>query len=327
MRCLKYACACAAIAVLLMLHMVLPESRDVSESHSGSPRAAHRILGEGYYSPEEIKNVKRPRAAASVAELVTFAKSNPESDFADEALVLAADRRARSAGPSSLDFAEEATELLNTIAAKYSDAAFFNMFRLPASSSRDEQADLASYREYLADHPNFSADIAVRIRARLHEKLGKRGEGIDLLERYVDKFPAGRWGSEDAEFSRRSDHRRRTHRTAHHISYELARMYYMDKRYKKAQDVLRRAIKAFPYSRFDVVYYDLLARICEKTGNRAEEKHSLGTVKSIFEQKKALAMFAPSREWVDVLASAPAWIRVRPLAAIEKRLQELDEGR
>ncbi len=290
-------------------------------------RATDKIRGKGFYYPNELKHVKRPHPLGD--NVVTFAEANPDSEFADEAMLVVASRLGRPSADRSRPRTKRATKalkMLDTIIQNNRHAAFCNFFRLRVVPETSRKKVLAKYREYVRYHPNYSADIAMRMKALLYEKLGERQLGIELLERYVRKYPQGRWAAEDSAFFKEETMSVwwLVRRTDERIFYELARMYVAEQEYAKAATVLRQAIAVYSELPVIVFYYDLLARTYEKASDPANERRALRALQEhpVSENGGLMAR----REWNDPIenASLPgSHVSLRSREAVADRLREL----
>jgi hypothetical protein len=178
---------------------------------------------------------------------------------------------------------------------------------------------------HIRDHPDFTADEALRCKALVNETLGKKKEAIEALQQYVDKHPRGRWAEEDSRARSRfgSFWIYRKHEL---IFHHLAWLYCRRGDYVKAENVLLQAVKSFVGSPYTVVYYDLLARIHEKTGDAVKEIDALTHCRDMHQRGEHRLVGVVGSLDRQVLPECERWrllLLVRSPEKVDSRLREL----
>ncbi len=285
-----------------------------------------KIVGKGVYTLEEHKNILGfsmiPLFGRKVkpAELLEFACKNPESEIADDALLFAAKKY------FIVKKSDQAIDILNTIIERYPYSAqvdegvlFVQRLKLPQYYSQKKDI----LKSHIRDHPNLTADEALRRKAFYLETLGKRAEAIRLLEGYVEKHPRGRWAIENKKV-RRLVQPHPFRRTDELIYHHLAWLYIQNGDHAKAVNPLKQAIKTFVGSQHVISYHDLLAKAYQKTGDAKKEIATLLQLQELMHSKGYLigveaddrAKFPPHMQW-------RYWLRIRPPEKIDQRLRKL----
>lgn len=258
------------------------------------------------------------------------ALKNPESHYADEELLFVATRR------MDKKQYERATELLDIIIRQYPNSAQVDfgawavlgtsLSVVPGMSEQERQARTA-WARHINEHPNFTADEALRCKALLREELDKRAEAIKLLEEYVQKHPQGRWATEDAKVRASVKPFHFYNRTDELIFLQLAWLYYDSGQYDKARGILTHAIKTYAGSYGLPYYCDLLALTYRKMDHAAKEAETLLRTKELLERNKQSTILSKKR--IDDIAKLPLhdyrrlWLRIRLPEEIDQRLREL----
>jgi hypothetical protein len=291
-----------------------------------------KIVGKGVYTLEQIKGMPgfsliSPtfRRDPKWSDPLEFARKNPESEIADDVLFQTAEVLA-----NKKEY-DQAIRILDTVIERYPYSAHVNKMQLlclllnvPEPASEIKQAKEA-LSLHIREHPDFTADKALRCKALICEVLGKRGEAIKLLQQYVEKHPRGRWAAEDTRALSRF-WSFRIHRTDELIFHHLAWLYYESGDHIKAGNVLTQAIKNFMGSPYTVSYYDLLARTHEKTGDVAREIDALTHLSEIMrhrEQDRVGVIGGPDLGELFLHERWHVSLRVRPPEKIDLRLREL----
>ena len=290
-----------------------------------------KIVGKGVYTLEEQKKIPGFAliyplfgGASEPSKLLEFARKNPESEIADDALLFAAKKY------FIVKKSDQAIDILNTIIERYPHSAHVDEMvlfsqRLAVPQSYSPAMILRDIlRLHIREHPNFTADEALRRKAFYLETLGKRAEAIKLLEGYVEKHPRGRWANED-EKARVLFNPRSLRRTDELIYHHLAWLYHQNGDHAKAISPLKQAIKNFVGSRYTTSYHDLLAKTYQKTGDTKQEMAALLQLSELVRNHKHSDVgveggnrekFPPHEHW-------RYWLRVRSPEKIDQRLAEL----
>jgi len=300
-------------------------ARSQHETHARRPRIVGKgaELGKG----ADLSLAFVHSGTASASRYLEFARKNPGADTADEALLYVAETLITSKQY------EQALVLLDVVIQRYPNSANLDMgacFDLtggvPRSDHRKTQAGMAIAR-HINDHPNFTADIAVRCKALVYEELGERTAAIKLLSQYVERHPKGRWASEDAKVRPSVKPFNIRYRTDEILFCQLAWLYHDSGNHGKAAEVLAQAIRTFAGSPSLVFYYDLLALVHQKMGKPTNEADSLLRAKKLLEQgyyTMLLHQLAnPDSNKPDLLSYEHIWLRIRSPKKINERLREL----
>jgi len=272
----------SAFAVTVLVFFAVAEGCQCSAAEPSSDE--RRIVGKGYYFQQE--RVGKAHAQLQYWETpeksLQFARDHPSSDTVDEALLDAAWKLAKRQKYT------EAMRITDEVISKYEHSAFSGI-----SSSWDRAAGftpepILKARRYIRNHPDFSVDVAMYMKAEFLEHIGKQVDAIRLLQAYVKRFPQGRWAKEDREFIEAFGERKayrlthaELHRTHEYIFLALARLHYQRREYVEAVKVLRQARQAFPLSPLLPTYYDLLAKTYQQTGTRDKEEEALGQMRRL----------------------------------------------
>ena len=315
----------------------LPEETPGSEKSDGAvmdcPSEAKaerpKIIGKG----AEINGVDLSMwgqgKPPSDAKLLEHVIKNPESHYADEELLLVATRR------MDKKQYERAADILDIIIRQYPNsdqvdymawAVLGTSLPMAGMSEQEKQARKARAR-HINEHPNFTADEALRCKALIREELDKRAEAIKLLEEYVKKHPQGRWATEDAKVRESVKPIPSYNRSDELIFFQLAWLYYDSGQYDKARGILTQAIETYAGSSFMLCYCDLLALTYQKMGHAAKEAETLLRNKEVLQRDKMLRIsIRSSREGnttFPLYRTSRFWLRIRLPEEIDQRLREL----
>jgi len=303
----------------------MSEADSSSHAQHEADVAGKKIVGKGAELGEDADSALWfPKyGAVPSSKYLAFARKNPESESADEALLVVAERFVANKQY------EQAMHVVDTIIDRYPNSASFDMLAalgmIPSLPQPDQQKReaLQAWARYINDHPNFTADEALVCKALLYGKLGRRTEAIELLEQYVQRHPNGRWAAEDARARPRLKTLRLWNRTDQVIFWHLACFYYDSGRHAKAADILTRAIKTYDGSVNLVFYYDLLAKTHRKTGNDTEEANALRQVRTFLDRDEYSSLGTYGKE-LALYDHRRIQIRISSLEQINERLRELD---
>ena len=314
----------------------LPEETPGSEKSDGAvmrcPSEARaerpKIIGKG----AEINGVdlsmwSEEEGSAPDGKLLEHVIKNPESHYADEELLLVATRR------MDKKQYERAADILDIIIRQYPNSAQVDYragavlgtsLSMAGMSEQERQARKARAR-HINEHPNFTADEALRCKALICEELDKRAEAIKLLEEYVKKHPQGRWATEDAKVRESMKPFHSYYRTDELIFLQLARLYYDSGQYDNARGILTQAIKTYAGSRRLLYYCDLLALTYQKMGHPAKEAEALLRNKEVLQRDKRVRNAI--RDSRKSKTTFPFYrtnrFRIRLPGEIDQRLREL----
>ena len=282
------------------------------------------IVGKGYYTKEDGLDSRDVNYFKRNPELLQYVRETPESEMADEALLMVADRCTQGREY------DQAIVALNRVMREYPHSAFcayvFLGFPKPASPG----TRLAYRREHMREYPTFSADAAASMLAALHKELGNNDAAILLLETHLKDHPWGRWAVEDYRIQTKlGPPAENFYRVDGAICCQLAGLYADKGDYAKARQILERAIGAHPAdSPAAGPFHNLLATIYEKTGSAAKEKESLTTLASLWKQWEAIPIYYIRPFWDPMSNSksdmSPPAIGSRRPARIKERLEELE---
>ncbi len=313
-----------------------PESEANSQAPTPNETDTDRskIVGKGVYTLERIKGMPgfsliypMFRRDLKQSDLLEFARKNPESELADDVLL-----RAAEVHVNKKEY-DQAIRILDTIIKRYPYSAHVDkevLLRLilnmpePASEIKEAKEALSLH---IREHPDFTADKALRCKALVFEMLGKRAEAIQILQQYVEKHPRGRWAAEDTKARPRFPSFG-IYRTDELIFHHLAWLYHQSGDHIKAGDVLTQAIKNFVGSPYTVSYYDLLARTHEKTGDATKEIDALTRLREMMRrgaQNWVGVVGGPDREELSEYERWHTWLRVQSPEKIDLRLRELTD--
>ncbi len=312
---------------------------------SGEPETSQKGSQPGSAAADRVKIIGRGATRGELppdqwagpgdvppSVLVEFARENPEHELADDYLLGAA-RRAIDSKQY-----EQAIDILDMTVEQHPHAARLDGWAHgvldPSESFCSEfplmrEAALVQAR-HIDEHPNFSADEAIRYKALVLEELGKTTDALRLLQRYVEQHPRGRWAKEDAEVRPRLKQWNLSRRTDELIFLHLAWLYYDGGDHTRSGEILTRAIKTFPNSFCCRCYYGLLARVYQQTGNAAGEVDALTRVHELREPaiRAIHSMYwnppgAPSGNLLRLNHPDRLRSRLRSPEKIHQRLREL----
>ena len=340
----KYAYLTMGVAILILIPSICnaddpgtsskigqtvctPKSTLVGKKTPQVDTVQGKIIGKGVYILEEQNNLHGffligPKFNDNVkpSELLEIVRKRPENEIADDALLFAAEKYFLTNKP------DMAIDALNEIIKRYPYSAqvdegvlFIQRLKLPQNYSQEKDI----LKSHIRDHPNLTADEALRRKAFYLETFGKRSEAIAFLEEYVEKHPRGRWANENKKV-RILVQSLPFRRTDELIYHHLAWLYIQNGDHAKAVNPLKQAIKTFVGSQYVLSYYDLLAKAYRKTGDTKQEIATLLQLQELIRRKGYLvgvegddrAKFPPHKHW-------RYWLRVRPTEKIEHRLAEL----
>lgn len=297
----------------------------VSQSPN-NPNVEHRkIIGKGATlgKDADVELWASPGGQPPASRYLEFARENPKSDTADEALLVAAEKLA-----VDKEY-ERALNILDMIIKQYPDSASIDISALmsmlisvnaPYMPPQVIKARKA-FVNYIDDHPNFTADQALVCKALLYRKLGKKTEAVTLLEEYIQRYPNGQWEAEDAKV-RAQFNCYFPNRTDQVICWHLACFHYDDGNYVKSCAVLARAMKTYAAS-FNIVFFlDILAKNHMKTGNKAEEKKALMRLNILLQDGKYMGV-GTDKSRLPLYHYLHMEERIRSLEQINQRLREL----
>ena len=308
-----------------------PTASSQASSRSGNEGAkqpsqsvCHPIVGKGYYTKDDGLNPRAVNYFKRNSELLQYVRENPESEMADEALLMVADHC------TNRKEYDQAIESLTRVIEQYPDSAFSRQvchgtFRGPPPPATPNPPVL----RHIRDHPTFSADVATCMLAVLYEQLGRKTEALSLLEQHIKEHPRGRWIAEDDRFlalpGRPPYNLERVDET---IRYDLARMYYEDKDFARAEQVLRKSIDMHSKSApMPGPYLDLLAEVYKNSGRAKEEKETLVRLASLWKERKVIRVLR-RRPFNDPMSNSdrPPYegIATRWSTEIEERLETLN---
>jgi len=242
----------------------------------GATNDARQFAGKGFYFNDQQlfgPIAQLMRRSENPTELVGFVRANPKSELADEALLMAGTHLSQEGR------AAEALALLDQVLRDYPASAHADLdacFLLSVMHFKPE--GVISRCRYVAEHPNFSSDIALLKKASILVSLGKEKKATDLLVDYANRLAVGRWAEQDAAERARQDLQepnRLLWRPDEQIFLKAARLLYEQERYREAIAVLDKATSAFFSSQLLPLYYDLLANCHQRLNNTQEERQAL----------------------------------------------------
>ena len=307
-----------------------PESKTNTPNETSADLT--KVVGKGVYTLEQIDAKPEFRLVypvlwreAEVSSHLQFARMNPDSELADDILLRAAEILVNEKKY------DQALKILDAIIERYPNSAQVhrNVFtglvlKLPYTQCEVETNRKALF-DHIREHPDFTADEALRLKALLYNSLGKTGEAVEVLQQYVDGHPRGRWAEEDTRaLSRLGSFR--MYRKDELIFHHLAWLYYRRGDYGEAESILIQAIKNFVGSPYTVAYYDLLARIHEKTGDAVKEVDALTHRWELSKRKEHVWVGVAGTLDRETLPECEHWrllLLVRPPEKVDSRLREL----
>jgi len=341
----KYVCWMIGVAVLTLSPKVCDSAEAqerLDDSQSGRDSATDpqnvadadrpKVIGKGaYLNAADLSLFIFDTGPKPASAFLEFAQENPKSEFADEALFYAADLLIAKGQY------EQVITIFDAIIEQYPHSAKFDMgaclFLRPSLHDPNyerQQAAMARAR-HIKDHPNFTADEAIRCKALVLEELGKRTEAVELLQQYVEDHPKGRWTREDAAVRPRLKPFTYLDRSHEMLFCHLAWLHYDDGNHGDSVEVLEQAVKNFAGCWNLIFCYDLLALGYQQMGNPTKEADALLRVKSMLDQNNNTyglsRLERTGRENLPVHSSERIRLRIRSPEKINQRLRELDAAR